>query len=461
MNSLSSLDNSWLLISAFLVMLMQAGFCLFESGLVRSKNNTNVAFKNLSDFSIAALVYWIVGFGLMYGNSVSGLFGSSHFFYNSHDESGAWFLFQLMFCGATATIVGGALAERTSFSAYLIISVLIAAILYPVAGHWIWGGALQAMSADGSQGWLARLGFIDFAGGAAVHLLGGILALVAVLIVGPRIGRFTTNDEDQSGSASHIDHDKSGNSDNPSTHPRINASNYPMATVGVMLLWFGWFGFNTGSAAGQPYNLASIAINTALAAAAGGVVLIVWFVFRTHKPDISSALNGTLAGLVGITAGAHMYNAADAVLVGIISAAVMQYATYLLEKHKIDDVVGAFPVHGIAGLAGILLVALLGDSALFPGENTRPGQFGIQVLGAAAVTAWSLGAGYGLFFIANKILPMRVSEEHELEGLNTAEHGAVSDVQDLLGSMMRQSHEGDFTRQVDVEPHTEVGKIAN
>jgi len=298
------------------------------------------------------------------------------------------------------------------------------------------------MSADGSQGWLARLGFIDFAGGAAVHLLGGVLALVAVIIVGPRIGRFTTNN------------------DASSEHPRINASNYPMATVGVMLLWFGWFGFNTGSAVGYSYNLASIAINTALAAAAGGVALIVWCVFRTHKPDISSALNGTLAGLVGITAGAHMYSTVDAVLVGIISATGMQYATHLLEKYKIDDVVGAFPVHGIGGLTGILLVALLGDSALFPGGNTNLGQFGIQVLGAAAVLAWSLGAGYALFFAADRILPMRVCEEHELEGLNTAEHGAVSDAQDLLGSMMRQSDEGDFTRQVNVEPHTEVGKIA-
>jgi len=442
MNSLNSLDTTWLLLCAFLVMLMQAGFCLFESGLVRSKNSTNVAFKNLSDFSIAAIAYWMVGFGLMHGSSVSGMFGSTLFFYSADNPNDAWFLFQLMFCGATATIVGGALAERTSFSAYLIISVLIAAFLYPIPGHWIWAGATLDVSADATQGWLVRLGFIDFAGGGAVHLLGGCLALVAVLIVGPRIGRFSKDA-------------------NQSVHHRINASSYPLATVGVMLLWFGWFGFNTGSAVGYSDNLANIAINTVLAAAAGGVALIVWFLFRTQKPNIGSALNGTLAGLVGITSGAHLYSTADAVLVGIVSAAAMQCATNALEKYEIDDVVSAFPVHGIAGLVGILSVAILGDSALFPHGHSHLFQFGVQVLGAAVVAAWSLGVGYAVFLYANKILPMRVSNKHEIEGLNASEHGAVSEVQNLLDSMTNQSHEGDFTRQVDVEPHTEVGRIAS
>jgi len=306
MNSLTSVDATWLLLCAFLVMLMQAGFCLFETGLVRSKNNTNVAFKNLSDFCIAALVYWMVGFGLMHGISVSGFFGSSHFFYSANSETGAWFLFQLMFCGATATIVGGALAERTSFSAYLIISVLIAAILYPIPGHWIWAGASANVDADAVQGWLAGLGFIDFAGGAAVHLLGGVLALVAVLIVGPRIGRFAKHDDhtendDLQDDANQTNHANSNTKVAAPTHRSINASNYPIATVGVMLLWFGWFGFNTGSAIGYSNSLSIIAINTAMSAAAGSVVLIIWFIFRTHKPDILAAMNGTLAGLVGVT----------------------------------------------------------------------------------------------------------------------------------------------------------------
>jgi len=434
MDSFTALDSVWLLLCAFLVMLMQAGFCLFEAGLVRSKNNINVAFKNLSDFTVTAIVYWMIGYGLMFGTSVAGLFGTSHFLFDPSSGSGAWFLFQLMFCGATATIVGGALTERTSFSAYLYISVMIGALLYPIPGHWIW-------APDGA-GWLAGIGFIDFAGGTAVHLLGGCLALVAVLIVGPRIGRFASNEQEDE-----------------SLRP-INASNYPMATVGVMLLWFGWFGFNTGSAVGSSESYASVAINTAIAAAAGAVALIVWFLIRTGKPHIGSVLNGTLAGLVGVTAGAHMFSALDAFLIGIVCAACMQIATVQLEKRKIDDVVSAFPVHGVAGLIGTLLVAILGDSTLFPSGNGHLQQLGIQLLGVSAVAAWSLGLGYIAFRTLNKFSPLRVSETDELQGLNYSEHNATTEVQDLLGSMVKQSHEGNFNHSVDVEPHTEVGQIA-
>lgn len=434
MDSLTALDSTWLLLCAFLVMLMQAGFCLFEAGLVRSKNNINVAFKNLSDFTITAIVYWMVGFGLMYGNSVAGFFGSSDFFFSPTASNGAWFLFQLMFCGATATIVGGALAERTSFSAYIYISVLIGAVLYPIPGHWIW-------ALDGA-GWLAGMGFIDFAGGTAVHLLGGCLALAAVLIVGPRIGRFADSDAD-------VEH----------LRP-INASNYPMAAVGVMLLWFGWFGFNTGSAVGSQGSYALVAVNTALSAAAGAVSLIIWFLIRTGKPDISAALNGTLAGLVGVTAGVHTFSTVDAFIVGAVSAACMHIASRLLEKYKIDDVVGAFPVHGVAGLVGTLLVAVLGDSALFPFGHGHLKQFGVQLIGVSAVAAWSLFIGYVVFRALNKFSNLRVSEIDELQGLNFSEHNATTEVQDLLGSMVKQSHGGDFTKEVDVEPHTEVGQIA-
>jgi len=442
MNLLTSLDTTWLLFCAFLVMVMQAGFCLFEAGLVRSKNNVNVAFKNLSDFAVTAIMYWLIGYGLMYGASVAGLFGSSLFFFNPDNGNGAWFLFQMMFCGATATIVGGALAERTSFTAYLVISLLVGALFYPVPGHWIWAGAAEQVSFDATQGWLVKLGFLDFAGGTAVHLLGGCLALSAVLVVGPRLGRFASNDT------------------NGSEPPPINASNYPMATVGVMLLWFGWFGFNTGSSIGYSDSLASIAVNTALAAAAGAVVLIVYFLLLTGKPDISAVLNGTLAGLVGVTAGANVFSAVDAVLVGVLSALCMQFAVVMLVKYKIDDVVGAFPVHGVAGLLGTLLVAVLGDTAAFPFEHSRLQQLGIQFVGAGAIAVWSLGMGYLTFYALNKLLPMRVSAEDELQGLNFSEHNATTEVQDLLGSMIKQSNDGDFTDKVKVEPHTEVGQIA-
>ncbi len=434
MQSYTALDITWLLLCAFLVMLMQAGFCLLEAGLVRSKNNINVAFKNLSDFAIAALVYWCVGYGLMFGTSLAGFAGVSEFFYEPTSNNAAWFLFQLMFCGATATIVGGALAERTSFSAYLYISVLIGGILYPIPGHWVWGS---------DEGWLNVMGFIDFAGGAVVHGLGGSLALVAVLIVGPRLGRFPASDSESK------------------NHCGINAANYPLATIGVLLLWFGWFGFNVGSLGGYSDKLAQVAINTVLAAASGCVALILWFLFRTRKPQMSAVLNGTLAGLVGVTAGANLYSATDAVLVGCIGAALMQLAIYQLERFKIDDVIGAFPVHAVAGFAGTLLVAILGDAASFPNGHSPLQQFGVQLLGVLVILAWSLAAGYGLFYLLNRVTPLRVSATAELEGLNFSEHEATTEVQDLLGSMIKQRHSGDFESNVDVEPHTEVGQIAD
>lgn len=442
MNFLTPLDTTWLLFSAFLVMLMQAGFCLFEAGLVRSKNNINVAFKNLSDFAVCAFAFWLVGYGVMYGSSAGGFIGTSQFLFNPDDGNGAWFLFQLMFCGATATIVGGALAERTGFSTYLSISLIIGALIYPVAGHWVWSGASKVVATDATQGWLVQLGFMDFAGGSVVHLLGGCLALVAVIIVGPRLGRFPAEGSD------------------PSTHKPINASNYPMATVGVMLLWFGWFGFNTGSSIGYSSGLASIAINTALAAAVGSVTLILYFLIRTGKPEISAALNGTLAGLVGVTAGANVFSTTDAVLVGVVSALCMQFASTMLEKYKIDDVVGAFPVHAVAGMVGLLFVAVLGNVEAFPLGHSRVEQFGIQLIGIVAIAAWSLGVGYAILYALNKIHPMRVSVTDEFQGLNFAEHNATTEVQDLLGSMVKQSKQGDFTGAVDVEPHTEVGQIA-
>jgi Amt family ammonium transporter len=415
-------------------MVMQAGFCLFETGLVRSKNNINVAFKNLSDFAVTAVMYWLVGYGLMYGASIAGLFGTTDFFFEPTNGNGAFFLFQLMFCGATATIVGGALAERTSFSAYLLISLLIGSVLYPIPGHWIW--------AAGQAGWLGSLGFIDFAGGTAVHLLGGCLALVAVIIVGPRIGRFSIDEN------------------NKTTAHKINASNYPIATVGVILLWFGWFGFNTGSLMGDYNGLPLVAINTALSAAAGAATLILWFLFKSGKPDIASVLNGTLAGLVGVTAGAHAYSVFDAIIVGAVCAALVQVATVLLEKLRIDDVVSAFPVHAVAGFAGTLLVAILGEQALFPNNNGHLQQFGIQLTGASVVVLWSLTVGFGAFWFLNKLHPMRVSEAEELQGLNFSEHGATTEVHDLLGAMIKQSNTGNFNEKVAVEPHTEVGQIA-
>ncbi len=444
MQSLTALDTTWLLFSAFLVMVMQAGFCLLETGLVRSKNSINVAFKNLSDFTLAGITYWLIGYAIMYGDSFSGYFGTSDFVYSHESGNGAWFLYQLMFCGAATTIVGGALAERTRYRAYLIISVCIAGFFYPLAGHWIWGGTAQGET----TGWLAQLGFIDFAGGTTVHTLGGCLALAAVLVVGPRIGRFS-------------DANTASDDAEAQRNSTIQGSNYPLATVGVILLWFGWFGFNGGSNAGFNSNIAPIVINTSLSAAAGGLTLILWFLYRTGRPQIAGVLNGTLAGLVGITAGPHLYSALDAVMIGIIAAIVTQFATHLLERRRIDDAINAFPVHGAAGIAGTLMVALFGNRELFPNNHSVIEQLAIQAFGVSVVCAFTLGIGYLLIRLIDKFQPLRVSAEDELMGLNVSEHNASTEILDLLTNMRDHGNAGDFSQPVKVEPHTEAGQVAN
>lgn len=450
MQSLTALDTTWLLFSAFLVMVMQAGFCLLETGLVRSKNSINVAFKNLSDFTLAGVTYWLIGYAIMYGDSYAGYFGTSDFMYNHDTGNSAWFLYQLMFCGAATTIVGGALAERTRYRAYLILSVCIAGFFYPLAGHWIWGGAAHGESA----GWLAKLGFIDFAGGTTVHTLGGCLALAAVLVVGPRIGRFPDSDCGSNDENKKVDIEAQQKS-------IVQGSDYPLATVGVILLWFGWFGFNGGSSIGYNENIAPIVVNTSLSAAAGGVTLILWFLYRTGKPEIAGVLNGTLAGLVGVTAAPHLYSAADAIIIGVLSAIVTQLATYLLLRRKIDDVINAFPVHGAAGIAGTLMVALFGNQALFPDNNSVLEQLGIQAFGATVVCALSLGGGYLLMRFINAIQPLRVSAEDELMGLNVSEHDASTEILDLLTDMRQQGNEGDFSKPVPEQPYTEAGQVAS
>lgn len=413
---------------------MQAGFCLLETGLVRSKNSINVAFKNLSDFTIAACMYWLVGYGFMFGQSIGGWIGFSGFAVDHTQVNGAWLLYQLMFCGAATTIVGGALAERTNFAAYLALSAIVASIIYPVAGHWIWGGVIEGEL----TGRLAAVGFIDFAGGTAVHSVGGWLALAAVIIVGPRLGRFDSNGR----------------------HP-LKGSNYSTATVGVILLWFGWFGFNAGSGIGYHENISQIVVNTALAAAAGGMSLTLYRLYRSGAPEIEVTLNGTLAGLVGVTAGCHLFSTYDAVLVGIISAFVYHIAAQLLVRFKIDDVISAFPVHGAAGIAGTLLLALLGDPALFPTGHGVAAQFVVQLGGVVSVGLWAFGAGYLILSILNRFLPLRVSEAAERQGLNVSEHNASTELLDLKNDMAVQSDSGDFSTSVDVEPHTEVGEIAS
>ena len=432
MSDLNSLNFLWLLICSFLVMSMQIGFCMLESGLVRSKNVINVAFKNMMDFVTACLVFWAIGFGVMYGASVSGLFGSSHFFVQHGQIDGAFLIFQMMFCGTAATIIGGALAERARFSVFIMISALIAAVVYPIAGHWAWAGANDGES----LGWLGQKGFVDFAGSMVVHGVGGWFALAAVIVIGARIGRFDP------------------------TKPPIRGGNYPVATGGVLVLWFGWFGFNGGSGLILDSSVSKVLLNTSLAAATGGMALVCMAWLRDRRPDISASLNGVLAGLVGVTAGCHLYSTVDAIAVGVISAAVCAFSTRALEKAKIDDVLGAFPVHGAVGFIGVLLVAVLGDPSGFPQGHGMVQQLGVQLMGASAIALWSFGVGLVGLSVLSKFMALRVTAEQEIQGLNVSEHGASTDLVDLLADMHVKGENGDFKGAVQVDPHNEVGQIA-
>jgi Amt family ammonium transporter len=434
MLSADELRNTlWLLVTAALVMLMQAGFCCLESGLARAKNSINVAIKNLFDFCISSLVFWLFGYALMFGASYGGLIGMTGF--APDGTASSWFLaflfFQLVFCGTSTTIVSGAVAERMRFSAYLVVSFFLSGLIYPIFGHWAWGGAAEGAT----TGWLARLGFIDFAGSTVVHSVGGWMALAAVLVIGPRIGRFDTN------------------------KPAMQPHNLPLTALGVFLLWFGWFGFNGGSTLAMNEKVSLVLVNTNLAAAAGAVAGLAcgWGLHR--RADVVLTMNGVLAGLVGVTANCHIVSPAAAVLIGVIAGVLATFGAVLLERLKIDDVVGAVPVHAFCGVWGTLAVAIFGDAQAFD-SRTRWEQFLVQGTGVLACWAWAFVGGYIVLRTLHACRTLRVSANHELAGLNVAEHGAGTELTELLAAMNAQRQRGDFKRPVFVEPHTEVGQIA-
>jgi Amt family ammonium transporter len=415
-------------------MLMQAGFCCLESGFARAKNSINVAIKNLIDFCVAGVLFWGVGFGLMFGASYHGWFGTDQF--GLAGVQGAWplafFLFQLVFCGTATTIISGAVAERVRFGSYVLISIVVSGLIYPIFGHWAWGGAETGVAA----GWLAQLGFIDFAGSTVVHSLGGWFSLAAVLWLGPRLGRF---DKD---------------------HPTMHGHNLPLATLGTFLLWFGWFGFNGGSTFRVTDSIPLILVNTNLAACAGGLAALTtsWIVLK--RPDVGLSINGVLAGLVSVTAGCHVVEPSGALLIGLVGGLLSVLGTWLLERLRIDDVVGAVPVHAMGGVWGTLAVALFAVPTAWDGR-TRWEQLGVQAIGAGACFVWAFG-GASLFLAALRFAGrLRVSAADERLGLNLAEHEAGSELVDLLGSMQMQRLRADFSTPVTVEPHTEVGQIAS
>jgi ammonium transporter, Amt family len=398
-----AIDTVWTLIAAFLVFFMQAGFAMVETGLTRAKNAANIMMKNLMDFCFGSLAYWAVGFGIMFGADKMGLFGTNGFFLVAGDPTtgaGLWqlayWMFQVVFAATAATIVSGAMAERTKFTSYLVYSIFVSLLIYPVVGHWIWGG-----------GWLGQRGMIDFAGSTVVHSVGGWASLAGAILVGPRLGKYT----------------KDG---------KVNAipgHNIPLAALGVFILWFGWFGFNPGSTtSGTNLSIATIAVTTNLAAATGAITAMftVWIMFG--KPETTMALNGALAGLVAITAPCANVSPLSAIIIGgIAGILVVLSVTFIDNKLKIDDPVGAISVHGVCGAWGTLSAGLFAQKAyggvdgLFFGGGA--GQFITQLIGVASVFVWTFGSMFILFYILKKTIGIRVSDEEQMEGLDIGEHG--------------------------------------
>lgn len=395
------IDTLWVLLAAFLVFFMQAGFGMVEAGFIRAKNTCNILTKNFLDFCMASIGFFMFGYAIMFGggNAIIGLKG----WFLIGAQSGAdvplyaFWLFQAAFCGAAATIVAGGMAERMKFQSYLIYSFLISAFIYPLVGHWIWGG-----------GWLAGLNFADFAGSTVVHTVGGTAALVGTIMLKPRIGKY-----------------------GPDGKPNVIAGHsIPLASLGVFILWFGWFGFNPGSSlhVGDGSLIALVAINTNLAAAAGGIsaLITVWKIFG--KPDLSMAMNGALAGLVAITAPCAFVDPWAAIAIGAIGGVIVVFGVALLDKLHIDDPVGAVPVHGMNGIWGTLAIGLFGKESLGLAHNGLLfgggfKQLGIQLLGVSSVIIFIVISMSIVFKLINVIIGLRVSREEELKGLDIGEHG--------------------------------------
>ena len=386
----SSVNTIWVLLGAALVFFMQAGFAMVETGFTRAKNAGNIIMKNLMDFCIGTPTFWIIGFGIMFGAG-NGFFGkiggiATEANYGSAmlpDGVPFWafLIFQTVFCATSATIVSGAMAERTKFSSYCIYSFLISLIVYPVSGHWIWGG-----------GFISQMGFHDFAGSCAVHMVGGVAAFIGAIILGPRIGKYS----------------KSGKS------KAIPGHNLTIGALGVFILWFCWFGFNCGSTTAATYNLGDIAMTTNLAAAAATLVTLIVTWVRYGKPDISMTMNGALAGLVAITASCDVVNDYEALFIGAVAGVVVVFAVEFFDKVvKIDDPVGAISVHGVCGALGTLFTGIFGEGCSFI----------TQLIGFVAVAAYTLILAFILFFVLKKTIGLRVTEKEEIDGLDMHEHG--------------------------------------
>lgn len=388
-----NLNTVWLMVAAALVFFMQAGFALLEGGMSRSKNAVNVIMKNYMDACVGGLIFWLLGYGLMFGANPTGWFGTDLFMLQS-GEAWDWsfLLFQMMFAATACTIASGAMAERVRYSSYLIGACLITGIIYPVFGSWVWGGY-----ADGS-GWLKEMGFIDFAGSTVVHSIGGWCALAGIMVLGPRLGRFGKNGESRP----------------------IPGHNLSLVALGGFILWFGWFGFNGGSTTTGDASIGKIILNTHLAACAGAASSAV-FSWLFGKPVLlTNTVNGSLGGLVGITAGCATMDPQFAVLTGLVAGVITLIGPALIAGAGLDDVVDAVSVHGFCGAWGTLAAGLFFAGDLF--DATR---ITVQAIGVAAGLAWGFGAALVMYLVVDKLFGMRASPLHEQRGLDFTEHAEV------------------------------------
>jgi len=398
------LGTIWVMIAAFMVFLMQAGFGMLEAGLIRTKNTCNILMNNFLDFCMASLGFFMFGYAIMFGSG-NAFMGLKGWFLIGAESDGhlplyAYWFFHAVFVGAAATIVAGGIAERMKFKAYLIYSFLISATVYPLVGHWIWGG-----------GWLAKLGFTDFAGSTVVHVVGGSAAFIGTVILGPRIGKYNKD-----GSAN-----------------AIEGHSMALASLGTLILWFAWFGFNPGSTlrVGDGSLIAQVAMNTNLGAVSGALVAMFFAWRKFGKPDLSMTMNGALAGLVAITAGAAFVAPHEALIIGAVGGIVVVVATVFLDKIHVDDPVGAVPVHAFNGIWGTLAVGIFGRKALglardglFHGGGFT--QLGVQALGAFVTAIFVISAMFVIFKLIDKVIGLRVSREEELKGLDISQHGMES-----------------------------------
>jgi Amt family ammonium transporter len=447
-NVKSYVDTLWVIDCAILVFIMQAGFMCMETGLSRHKNSINVALKNAADFGVSVVIFWIFGFGLMFGSSYNGFFGTDLFFFKTTNaEYMTYFVFQAMFVATAATIISGAVAERMKFNGYLIITILATGIIYPIVGHWAWSSSylsnidsakelLNRADQVTSTGWLTNLGFVDFAGSTIVHSVGGWIALSAVIIIGPRIGKYSESNKG-----------------------KFTGSSFPLAVLGTLILWFGWFGFNGGSNGAMDEAVPLILINTFLAAAFGLLTGLGTSFIIYKKPDPFYVVLGPLAGLVAITAGCNSMTTVVAIFVGIIGALVAVLITEILNKYEIDDVVGAVPVHLGAGVWGTLAVGFFSDLNILGTDLTRLEQIKAQFIGVLTIGAFSFFGSYIILRILNYFYPLRVTPLQEELGLNIAEHNAVSVEHDLISILEKQSQSGDLAIRGPQDPFTAGGVI--